>query len=165
MKTLSVLCLLLFSIAATAQTSVKALTVIDSSCITECRGKAQAFSKNKNATRYQLDKEFFCHLSPYNAQTSAAKLQIVNLGDDKILSITIQQMQVTGTNLKGEHGILTADEPVDLMKDAAFPRCKMLNLDLGKGNFPHVHLHEIESIRIKITYEGKEKIYVIGKEK
>ena len=165
MKILSVLSLLLFSVAATAQTSVKSIAVIDSTCISECRSLAKSFKTNNNAGRYQLDQEFFCHLSRYNQQSSAAKLQIVNLGDDKTLSITIQQMQVTGTNLKGETGILTADEPVELMRDAAFPRCKTLNLDLGKGNFPHVHLHEIESIRIKISYDGKEKVYVIGKEK
>lgn len=40
-----------------------------------------------------------------------------------------------------------------------------LNLDLGKGVFGAVVLNEVELLRLRITYDGQEKIYVIGKEK
>ena len=166
MKQFSTLCLLIFSMPVFAQTGTKSLfATVDSSCVVECKARVQQFKKNGNANRFQLDQEFFCHLSRYNKQTSASKLQIVNLGGDKIMSVTILEMQVNGTNSKGQTGSLTADEPMELLKDASFARCKALNLDLGKGNFASITLNEVESVKIRISYDGQERIYTIGKVK
>lgn len=166
MKTFCTLWLMILSLPMIAQTSIKpAFSITDSSCVNECKAKVQQFRKDGNSDRYQLDGEFFCHISRYDKQKAASKLEIVNLGEDKVMSITIVQMQVNATNVKGQTGTLTADEPVELLKDAPFSRCKLLSLDLGKGSFGPVMLNEVESVRIRITYEGQEKIYVMGKEK
>lgn len=162
----TLLWLMILSLPVMAQTSVKpAYNVPDSSCVNECRARVQQFKKDGNADRCQMDEEFFCHISRYSKETSASKLTIVNLGDEKVMSVTILQMQVNATNIKGQTGILTADEPLELLKEANFARCKTLSLDLGKGNFATVKLNEVESVKIKITWEGEEKIYIVGKEK
>lgn len=166
MKTLCTLWLMILSLPTMAQTSVKpAFNVSDSACITECKARVEQFRKDGNAHRFQLDEEFFCHVSKFDKQKGASKLQLVNLGDEKVMSVTILQMQVNATNAKGQTGILTADEPLALLKDASFPRCKILNLDLGKGIFGAVVLNEVESLRLRINYDGKEKIYIVGIEK
>ncbi|QEC42485.1 hypothetical protein [Pseudobacter ginsenosidimutans] len=166
MKTLCTLWLMFLSLPMMAQTSAKpSFNVTDSSCITECKARVEQFRKDGNADRFQLDEEFFCHVSKFDKQKGASKLQLVNLGDDKVMSVTILQMQVNATNVKGQTGTLTADEPLDLLKDASFSRCRILNLDLGKGIFGAVVLNEVESLRLRIIYDGKEKIYVVGKEK
>lgn len=166
MKTFCTLWLMILSLPMMAQTSAKpAFSIKDSSCIHECQAKVQQFKKDGNADRYQLDEQFFCHISRYDKQKAASKLEIVNLGDDKVMSVTIVQMQVNATNVKGQTSTLTADEPLELLKDAPFSRCKILSLDLGKGTFGPVMLNEVESVRVKITYDGQEKIYIMGKEK
>lgn len=166
MKNLCTLWLMILSLPVVAQTNVQSVfNVIDSTCIIESKARVQEFKKNGNADRYQLDANFFCHLSRYDKKKSASKLQIVNLGKSKVMSVTILQMQVTGTNEKGVSGTLTADEPVELLKDADFASCKMLSLDLGKGNFQSINLNEVESVRIKIAFDGQEKVYIVGKEK
>jgi hypothetical protein len=162
----TLLCLMIFSLPVIAQTSVKAVyNVPDSSCVNECKARVQQFKKDGNADRYKMDEEFFCHISRYSKETSASKLTIVNLGDEKVMSITILQMQVNATNIKGQTGILTADEPLELLKESGFARCKTLSLDLGKGNFATVKLNEVESVKIKIAWKDQEKIYIVGKEK
>lgn len=166
MKNLCTLWLMILSLPVVAQSNVQsAFSVIDSSCIVECKARVQEFKKNGSADRYQLDANFFCHLSRYDKLKSASNLQIVNLGENKVMSVTILQMQVTGTNAKGVSGTLTADEPLELLKNADFARCKILSLDLGKGSFQSINLKEVESVRIKIAFDGQEKIYVVGKEK
>lgn len=166
MKNFCTLWLMILSLPVAAQTNVQsAFNVTDSTCITECKARVQEFKKNGNADRYQLDANFFCHLSRYDKKNAASKLQIVNLGKNKVMSVTILQMQVTGTNAKGVSGTLTADEPLELLKDADFASCKTLSLDLGKGNFQSINLNEVESVRIKIAFDGQEKVYIVGKEK
>lgn len=166
MKTICTLWLMILGLPMMAQTSAKpAFNITDSSCITECKARVQQFKKNGNADRFQLDEAFFCHVSKFDKEKGASKLQLVNLGNDKVMSLTILQLQVNATNAKGQTGTLTADEPLELLKDAPFTRCKILNLDLGKGIFGGVTLNEVESLRLKITYDGQEKIYMIGKEK
>ncbi|MGN6420165.1 MAG: hypothetical protein ACTHMC_21840 [Pseudobacter sp.] len=158
--------LMIFSLPVIAQTNVKpSYNVPDSSCVNECKARVQQLRKDGNADRFQMDENFFCHISRYSKETSASKLTIVNLGEEKVMSVTILQMQVNATNIKGQTGILTADEPLELLKNANFARCKTLSLDLGKGNFATVKLNEVESVKIRITWEGEEKIYTVGKEK
>ena len=132
-----------------------------------CTKKKMAFNAKikadgKNA-KYYKDEEFIIFIS--KSSSSKNKLGVLNIGANKNLTVTIQEIQVEATDSSNTTSFIRIDTPRVIFKEQVVNRCSTFAIDIKDFQSPNEKSYVIANIkflRVELSYSNRQVIAELG---
>lgn len=114
--------------------------------------------------KYYRDNEFLINLSPAVPNGNKSKIRLLNVGDDKTLSLTITEIKAAAYDSANNKSIVLLNTPTQLIKEQKITHCNSVSVDIGKIGLATTVNSDIIYIKIKISFSDKDVIAKLGNE-
>jgi hypothetical protein len=136
----------------------------DSACINKSIAILYKIKMSGQKPVYQLNDEFFTALILLDTVSRKQKMVILNIGDDKSISFTIQSIHVNSYDSAGLVSFMKIDQEIPLIKETPLPHCETIGMNLGGFGLPGSKKSEILYARVSISWSGKDLVIELGEE-
>ena len=106
--------------------------------------------------KYYFDNGFLPVFIPPKAQGEKCLIRLLNLTEDKTVSLSIYDLSLETRDSTGTPTLVTMSTSMELIKDYSMPRCGSCAIDIPKVPLPDGQLAELKNFKIKVLYADKE---------
>jgi hypothetical protein len=164
-KIIPVFLISLFTVTLHAQQdTLKNDGLSDSVCLQKAKTIIQQMRGDTVKPKFHYDDNFLIALVRKLSPPKKTAIRILNLGGTYDISFSILESKVVAYDSSGKAFDITITSPVELLKGQSISHCESASINLSDYKFANYVSCDIQQVKIKLVFGGKEIIAVIGRE-
>lgn len=140
------------------------LSAEDSVCLKKAYSMIREMRADSSKQKPHYDSSFLVTLSRTKSPTKKTRIRVLNLGADKVISFSVLEVKVSGVDSSGTASTTMITSNIEFLKDQSLQHCESFSIDISKFTMPVYVSSDIEQVKIKLVFNDKEIIGVIGRE-